>query len=41
MLNVGVDAALSAHTSLKLGYDYERGQLDQAQMLSAHMVVAF
>lgn len=40
VLNVGLDAALSARTSLKLGYDYERGERDQAQMLSAQMVMA-
>lgn len=40
VLNVGVDAALSERTSLKFGYDYQKGQRDQAQMLSAHMVMA-
>ena len=41
VLNVGLDATLSSRTSLKFAYDYEKGQRDQAQMLSAHMVIAF
>jgi fibronectin-binding autotransporter adhesin len=41
VLNVGLDARLSPRTSLNFGYDYENGQRDQAQMLSAHLVMAF
>jgi fibronectin-binding autotransporter adhesin len=41
VLNVGLDAKLSAHTSLNFGYDYEKGQRDQAQMVSAHLIMAF
>ncbi|MEO8999182.1 MAG: autotransporter domain-containing protein [Rhodanobacter sp.] len=41
VLNVGLDATLSAHTLLKFGYDYETGQRDEAQMLSARLNVAF
>jgi fibronectin-binding autotransporter adhesin len=41
VLNTGIDATLSATTSLNFGYDYEKGQRDQAQMLSAHMMVPF
>ncbi|MGE7139486.1 autotransporter domain-containing protein [Luteibacter sp. NPDC031894] len=40
VLNVGLDATLSERTSLKFGYDYQKGQRDQAQMLSAHVVMA-
>jgi len=36
-----LDATLSAHTSLRFNYDYEMGQRDQAQMLSASLNVAF
>ncbi|KRE84819.1 hypothetical protein ASG75_13125 [Rhodanobacter sp. Soil772] len=41
LLGVGLDATLSAHTTLKFGYDYEMGQRDKAQMLSARLNVAF
>jgi fibronectin-binding autotransporter adhesin len=41
VLNVGLDAKLSGRTSLNFAYDYENGQRDQAQMLSAHLVMAF
>jgi len=41
LLGVGLDATLSAHTTLKFGYDYEIGQRDKAQMLSARLNVAF
>lgn len=41
LLGVGLDATLSAHTTLKFGYDYEMGQHDNAQMLSARLNVAF
>jgi len=41
VLNVGLDAKLSARTSLKLGYDYEQGQRDQAQTLSTNLIMAF
>jgi len=41
VLNVGLDAKLSGRTSLNFGYDYENGQRDQAQMLSARFVMAF
>lgn len=40
-LNVSLDAKLSARTSMMFGYDYEQGQRDQAQMVSARMVMAF
>ncbi|QDE37909.1 autotransporter domain-containing protein [Luteibacter pinisoli] len=40
VLNLGLNAALSARTSLKLGYDYEKGQRDQSQVLSAHWMMA-
>ena len=39
--DAALDARLSAHTSLKFDYDYERGQRDHAQMLSARLSVAF
>jgi autotransporter-associated beta strand protein len=41
LLGVGLDATLSAHATLKFGYDYEMGQRDHAQMLSARLNVAF
>ncbi|UPG96598.1 autotransporter domain-containing protein [Luteibacter aegosomatissinici] len=41
VLNIGLDATLSARTTVKLGYDYQKGQRDQAQALSAHLVMAF
>jgi autotransporter-associated beta strand protein len=41
LLGVGLDANLSAHTALKFSYDYEMGQNDQAQMLSARFSLAF
>lgn len=41
LLGVGLDAKLSARTALKFSYDYEMGQRDQAQMLSARFSLAF
>ena len=41
VLNVGLDAALSARTSLNFGYDYETGQRDQAQTVSLRFLEAF
>jgi fibronectin-binding autotransporter adhesin len=41
LLGVGLDATLSTRTTLKFGYDYEMGQRDHAQMLSARLNVAF
>ncbi|SEW25469.1 autotransporter domain-containing protein [Luteibacter sp. 329MFSha] len=41
ILNVGIDAALSERTSLTFGYDYQKGQRDQAQGVSARMLMAF
>ena len=41
VFNVGLKAALSELTSLDFGYDYQRGQRDQAQMVSARVVKAF
>jgi fibronectin-binding autotransporter adhesin len=38
---VGLDATLSAHTTLKFSYDYQTGQRDTAQMASARLNVAF
>jgi fibronectin-binding autotransporter adhesin len=40
VFNVGLDAALSERTGLKFGYDYEKGQRDQAQTVSARVVMA-
>ena len=40
VLNLGLNATLSARTSLNFGYDYEKGQRDQSQVLSAHWVMA-
>ncbi|GAA0887366.1 autotransporter outer membrane beta-barrel domain-containing protein [Rhodanobacter soli] len=40
LLGVGLDATLSTRTTLKFGYDYEMGQRDHAQMLSARLKVA-
>lgn len=40
VFNVGMKAALSERTSLDFGYDYERGQRDQAQTVSARLVKA-
>jgi len=40
LLGVGLDATLSTRTTLKFGYDYEMGQRDHAQMLSARLNVA-
>ncbi|WP_250628070.1 autotransporter domain-containing protein [Pinirhizobacter soli] len=40
VLNLGLNATLSARTSLNFGYDYENGQRDQSQVLSAHWVMA-
>lgn len=41
LFDAGVDATLSAHTSLKFSYAYELGQRGRAQMLSAHLDMAF
>jgi fibronectin-binding autotransporter adhesin len=41
LFGVGLDAMLSARTSLNIGYDYEMGQRVSAQMVSARMSVAF
>ncbi|WP_043694025.1 autotransporter-associated beta strand repeat-containing protein [Luteibacter sp. 9133] len=41
LFNVGLKAALSELTSLDFGYDYQRGQRDQAQMVSARLIKAF
>ena len=41
VLGVSLDAELSASTSMMFGYDYEKGQRNQAQMVSARMVTAF
>ncbi|SEM80135.1 autotransporter-associated beta strand repeat-containing protein [Luteibacter sp. UNCMF331Sha3.1] len=41
VLNVGVDATLSERTSMTFGYDYQKGQRDQAQSVSARVVMAF
>lgn len=41
LLGIGLDAALSARTTLKFGYDYETGQRDRAQTMSAHLNIAF
>lgn len=40
LLNVGINAALSERTSVNLGYDYQKGQRDEAQMMSARWVMA-
>jgi fibronectin-binding autotransporter adhesin len=41
LFGVKLDAMLSARTALNFGYDYETGQHDNAQMLSARLSVAF
>ncbi|MEP7184856.1 MAG: autotransporter-associated beta strand repeat-containing protein [Rhodanobacter sp.] len=41
LFGVGLDATLSAHASLKFSYDYEMGQRDTAQTLSARLIMAF
>ncbi len=41
LFGVGLDATLSARTALKFSYDYQTGQRNQAQMLSARLNVAF
>jgi fibronectin-binding autotransporter adhesin len=41
LLGIGLDATLSTQTTLKFGYDYEMGQSDHAQMLSARLHMAF
>ncbi len=41
VFGVGLDATLSARAMLKFGYDYETGQRDNAQTLSARLNVAF
>ncbi|KQZ79330.1 hypothetical protein ASD55_01010 [Rhodanobacter sp. Root561] len=41
LFGVGLDAKLSARTALKFGYDYETGQRNHAQMLSARLSMAF
>lgn len=40
LFGVGLDATLSAHTALKFSYDYQTGQRNSAQMLSASLKVA-
>lgn len=40
-VNMHLDAALSEHTALNVAYDYDRGQRDQAQTVSARLNVAF
>lgn len=39
--DAALDARLSAHTSLKFDYDYEMGQRNHAQMLSANLNMTF
>ncbi len=41
LIGLGLDTTLSAKTTLKFGYDYEMGQRDHAQSLSARLYVAF
>src|SRR6185437_13129975 len=41
VFGAAVDATLSAHTTLNFNYDYEMGQHVHAQIVSAHMNVAF
>jgi fibronectin-binding autotransporter adhesin len=41
LLGVGLDATLSRRIALNVDYDYERGQRDNAQALSARLNVAF
>lgn len=41
LFGVKLDAMLSARTTLNFGYDYETGQHDNAQMLSARLSLAF
>jgi fibronectin-binding autotransporter adhesin len=41
LLGIGLDATLSRYTALNFSYDYERGQRNTAQALSAHLNVAF
>jgi len=41
LLGIGLDAKLSARAALKFSYDYEMGQHDQAQMLSARLSLVF
>jgi len=41
VFGVGLDATLSARTTLKFGYDYETGQRNHAQTLSTRLNVAF
>ena len=41
LFGVGLDATLSPRTMLKFSYDYEMGQRDTAQMMSARLNVAF
>jgi fibronectin-binding autotransporter adhesin len=41
LFGVKLDAMLSARTALNFGYDYETGQHDNAQMLSARLSLAF
>lgn len=41
LIGIGLDATLSAHTALKFGYDYETGQRDNAQTLSARFKLTF
>ncbi|GAB3784669.1 autotransporter-associated beta strand repeat-containing protein [Dyella agri] len=41
LLGLGLDATLSARAALNFGYDYEVGQRESAQILSARLNVAF
>ncbi len=41
LVGVGLDARLSPRAALKLSYDYERGQYDSAQGVSAGLNMAF
>ena len=41
LLGIGLDATLSTQTTLQFGYNYEIGQSDHAQMLSARLHMAF
>jgi autotransporter-associated beta strand protein len=41
VVDFGLNATLTAHSTLNLDYDYEKGQRDQAQMVSAHWVTTF
>ena len=41
LIDAGLNATLSAHAALKFDYDYETGQRDHAQMLSARLNMTF